>query len=154
MLVPNSSPCAPTMLDLLQDMTTRLWHDLLARPSGPFAFRFLLQPTMAAIAAIRAGIVDARTGRSPYFLALWTEPAERRTRLHEGFTATGRIFALGLVMDSIYQLVVLKKFYPGEALVISVVLAVVPYFLIRGPAARVARWWQSRHGAAHRAVHR
>lgn len=142
------------MLELLQDMSTRLWHDLLARPSGPFAFRFLLQPTMAAIAAIRAGLVDGRTGRSPYFLALWTEPDERRQRLHEGLSATARIFLLGLVMDAIYQFVVLKKFYPGEALVISVVLAVVPYFLIRGPVARVARWWQSRHGAHHRAAHR
>ncbi|GFE82720.1 hypothetical protein GCM10011487_47200 [Steroidobacter agaridevorans] len=142
------------MLDLLQDMTTRLWHDLLARPSGPFAFRFLLQPTMAAIAAIRAGIVDARTGRSPYFLALWTEPAERKARLREGVSATLRIFLLGLVMDTVYQFVVLKKFYPLEALIVSVVLAVVPYFLIRGPAARVARWRQSRHAAHHRAVHR
>jgi hypothetical protein len=142
------------MLELLQDMSTRLWHDLLARPSGPFAFRFLLQPTMAAIAAIRAGIIDARTGRSPYFFALWTEPGERAARVSEGLSATTRIFLLGLVMDAIYQFVVLKKFYPGEALIISLVLAVVPYFLIRGPAARVVRWWQSRHGADHRAAHR
>jgi hypothetical protein len=142
------------MLDLLQDTLTRFWQDLLARPSGPFAFRFLLQPTMAAIAAIRAGIVDGRTGRSPYFLALWTEPAERAARLHEGLSATGRIFLLGLAMDAIYQFVELKAFYPLEALVISIVLAVVPYFLIRGPVARVARWWQSRHDAHHRAAHR
>lgn len=142
------------MLELLQDTLTRFWHDLLARPSGPFAFRFLLQPTMAAIAAIRAGIIDARTARSPYFLALWTEPGERRARLHEGLSATARIFLLGLAMDTIYQIVEFKRFFPLEALVVSVVLAVVPYFLIRGPAARVARWWQSRHGAHHRAVHR
>ncbi|WP_129777941.1 hypothetical protein [Peristeroidobacter soli] len=142
------------MLDLLQDTFTRFWHDLLARPSGPFAFRFLLQPTMAAIAAIRAGIVDGRTGRSPYFLALWTEPAERRARLHEGLSATGRIFLLGLAMDTLYQLVELKAFYPLEALLVSVMLAIVPYFIIRGPAARVARWWQSRHRADREAAHR
>ena len=142
------------MLDLLQDTLTRFWHDLLARPSGPFAFRFLLQPTMAAIAAIRAGIVDGHTGRSPYFLALWTEPDERSRRLHEGLAATGRIFLLGLAMDTLYQFVVMKAFYPLEALVVSIVLAVVPYFLIRGPVARVTRWWQSRHGAHHRAAHR
>jgi hypothetical protein len=142
------------MLDLLQDTLTRFWHDLLARPSGPFAFRFLLQPTMAAIAAIRAGLIDARTGRSPSVLALWTEPAERARRLSEALSATGRIFLLGLAMDGIYQFVVLKKFYPLEALVISLALAVMPYFLIRGPVARVARWWHSRHGADHRAAHR
>ncbi|MFC4313597.1 hypothetical protein ACFPN2_31275 [Steroidobacter flavus] len=142
------------MLDLLQETFTRFWHDLLARPSGPFAFRFLLQPTMAAIAAIRAGIVDGRTGRSPYFLALWTEPGERAARLHEGLSATGRIFLLGLAMDAIYQFVVLKAFYPLEAVVVAAVLAVVPYFIIRGPAARVSRWWLSRHDAHHRAAHR
>ncbi len=142
------------MLEFLQDTLTRFWHDLLARPSGPFAFRFLLQPTMAAIAAIRAGIIDARTGRSPYFLALWTEPDERARRMHEGLAATARIFLLGLVMDAIYQFVEYRKFYPAEALVVSVVLAVVPYFLIRGPVARIARWWQSRHGADDRVVHR
>jgi hypothetical protein len=67
---------------------------------------------------------------------------------------TTRVFLLGLAMDALYQFVVLKTFYPLEALIVSVALAVVPYFLIRGPAARVARWWQSRHGADHRALHR
>lgn len=154
MLVPTAPVRGLTMLELLQDMATRLWHDLLARPSGPFAFRFLLQPAMAAIAAIRAGIVDGRTGRSPYFLALWTEPAERAARLREGMSATGRIFLLGLVMDTAYQLVVLDTFHPLEALIVAVVLAVMPYFLIRGPAARISRWWHSRQGADHRAAHR
>lgn len=133
------------MLDLIQELVARQWHDLLARPSGPLSFRFILQPTMAAIAAVRAGLVDARTGRSPYFLALWTEPAERRARMREGLSATARIFALGLLMDAIYQFIVLKNFYPAEALIISIALAVVPYFIIRGPAARIARWWHSRH---------
>lgn len=133
------------MLELIQDVVARQWHDLLARPSGPLSFRFILQPAMAAIAAIRAGIVDARTGRSPYFLALWTEPGQRRARVREGLSATARIFALGLAMDAVYQFIVLKKFYPVEALIVSLALAVVPYFIIRGPAARIARWWHSRH---------
>lgn len=133
------------MLDLIQDILARQWHDLLARPSGPLSFRFILQPAMAAIAAIRTGMIDARTGRSPYFFALWTEPGERRARLHEGLSATARIFALGLIMDTIYQFLALKKFYPVEALIIAIALAVVPYFIIRGPAAQIARWWHSRH---------
>ena len=40
----------------------RGWHDLVDRPSGPMSFRFILQPSMAAIAAIRDGVKDARTG--------------------------------------------------------------------------------------------
>ena len=135
------------MLDFIQDVATRQWNDLLARPSGPLGFRFILQPAMAAIAAIRAGLVDARTGRSPYFFTILTNPAERSARVREGLAATSRIFLLGLGMDAIYQFIVLKKFYPVEALIIAFVLAVVPYFIIRGPVARIARWWNKRHHA-------
>jgi len=45
-------------------------------------------------------------------------------------------------MDVIYQLLVLKTFYPGEAVIIAILLAFVPYLLLRGPIARVARRWQ------------
>ena len=44
-------------------------------------------------------------------------------------------------MDAIYQLKVFGTFYPGEAVIIALVLAFVPYLLIRGPVARIARLW-------------
>jgi hypothetical protein len=47
----------------------RIWHDLLARPDAPMRFHFILQPLMVAIVAIRDGLKDARTGRSPYLWA-------------------------------------------------------------------------------------
>jgi len=43
-------------------------------------------------------------------------------------------------MDMIYQINVLKAFYPAEAAIIAIVLAVVPYVVLRGPIERVARW--------------
>ena len=61
------------------------------------------------------------------------------TRLREGLNATARIILLGIVMDGMYQMIVLRRFYPGEAVIIALVLAFVPYLLIRGPAARIAR---------------
>ena len=125
----------------------RFWHDLVERPSGPMAFRFILQPVMASIAAIRAGISDARTGRSPYFWSVLHEPQERASRMREGLNATARIILLGLVMDVIYQLLVLKTFYPVEALVIALLLALVPYLLIRGPTERIARRRLNKHPA-------
>ena len=66
-------------------------------------------------------------------------PQERVGRLREGLNATARIILLGLVMDVIYQLIVLKTFYPNEALVIALLLAFVPYVIIRGLVLRVAR---------------
>ena len=118
----------------------RFWHDLVERPDAPMRFRFFLQPLMAAIAAIHDGRVDARAGRSPYLMTLLRNPQERVGRLREGLNATARIILLGLVMDVIYQLLVLKTFYPNEALVVALVLGFVPYLIIRGLVLRVARW--------------
>lgn len=122
----------------------RVWRDIAERPGGPMTFRFVLQPCMAAIAAVHDGISDARAGRSPYFWTLLTSPAKRGGRLREGLIATARIILLGLTMDTIYQLTVLKAFYPGEAVIITLLLAVVPYVLLRGPATRIWRWWSTR----------
>ena len=47
-------------------------------------------------------------------------------------------------MDVIYQFMVLKTFYPAEALIIALMLAFVPYLLIRGPVTRIARRWYGR----------
>ena len=66
-------------------------------------------------------------------------PQERVGRLREGLNATARIILLGLVMDVIYQLLVLKTFYPNEALVVALLLAFVPYVIIRGLVLRIAR---------------
>jgi hypothetical protein len=45
----------------------RIWHDLVARTDARMRFRFILQPLMAAIVAIRDGLNDARIGNVPYF---------------------------------------------------------------------------------------
>ena len=50
----------------IQEILTRFWDQLIAQPSGPLAFRFILQPVMATILAVLDGLKDARTGRSPY----------------------------------------------------------------------------------------
>ena len=123
------------------DVRHRVWQQLIERPTGPMAFRFILQPAMAAFAAMRDGIKDAKSQRSPYLWTLFTSPLERGGRLNEGLISTARIILLGLCMDVIYQFIVLKTFYPGEAVIVAIALAVVPYMLLRGPFARIARWW-------------
>ena len=125
---------------LSDEVRHRVWEQLVARPTGPMAFRFILQPVMAGIAALRDGIEDAKSRRSPYFWTLLANPLERGGRLREGLIATARIILLGLGMDVIYQLIVLKTFYPGEAVIVAIALAFFPYLLLRGPIERVARW--------------
>jgi hypothetical protein len=119
----------------------RIWRSLVARPDGPMAFRFILQPTMAAIAALRDGIADARLGRTPYLSTVLFRADRRESRLWEGALSTSKILILGVVMDAIYQAVVLREFFPAEAAIVAVLLAFVPYALLRGPFGRVARLW-------------
>jgi hypothetical protein len=122
----------------------RLWTDILARPGGPMTFRFILQPAMAAIAALRDGVEDARLGRAPYLLSILRGVEPRGGRMWEGIVSTARILILGIVMDAIYQWLVLKTFYPAQSAVVAVLLAFVPYLLLRGPMERVARHWVAR----------
>jgi hypothetical protein len=125
----------------------RLWSNILDRPGGPMTFRFILQPAMAIIAALRDGVHDARVGRRPYVWALIhgvRDPQGRSGRLWEGFISTARIIILGVVMDTVYQWVVFKTFYPAQAAVIAILLAFVPYIVLRGPIERIAYHWIAR----------
>ena len=123
------------------EVRERLWHNLLDRPGGPMTFRFILQPIMAMIAALYDGVRDARTGRSPYLWTILADPAERGGRLREGLISTARVILLGLCMDAVYQFIEFDAFHPAEAVIIALLLAFVPYLLLRGPCARIARWW-------------
>jgi hypothetical protein len=42
------------------------WDMLIGREHGPLAFRLVLQPKVAALLAIRAGVRDAKAGRPPH----------------------------------------------------------------------------------------
>jgi hypothetical protein len=133
---------------LSAEVEARFWHDIVDRPGGPMTFRFVLQPAMALLAALHDGIEDARRGRTPYLWALITGSRHRIERLEEGLIATARILLLGFGMDAIYQATVLKTFYPGEMAVVAVLLAFLPYLLLRGPIARIARRWMARGSGA------
>ncbi len=123
----------------IREILSRFWDQLIARENGPLAFRLILQPIIVTILAIRDGLEDARAGRPLYTWTILSDPAQRASYLREGLKRVTRVIVFALVMDAIYQLIVLKRFYPGEALVIAFVVAVLPYLLMRGPAARIAR---------------
>jgi hypothetical protein len=113
----------------------RFWSDIADRIHGPMTFRFYLQPAMALAAAIPDGIHAARSGAMQH-------------RLREGLIATARIVLLGLSMDVIYQYKVLDHFYPAEAAIMAILLAVIPYFIFRWIVERAAAWWLARKSAA------
>jgi hypothetical protein len=123
----------------VEDLLTRILENLIDRVSGPMKFRLILQPLMAIIFAIRAGLKDAKEGRPPYFWAIFTDPVNRRDMLRDGWKSVGRIFILAIIIDAIYQFIVFRWFYPGEAILVAAILAFIPYLLIRGPVNRIAR---------------
>lgn len=129
------------------EVLARIGRNIAERPGGPMTFRFILQPAMAAIVAFHDGTKDARLNRSPYLWALLTDRNGSAARLREGVIATARIILLGFVMDGIYQAVVLDAFYPAETVLIALLLAFLPYVLLRGPFCRLAGWWLRRQSA-------
>ena len=117
----------------------RVGTQLLARVSGPMKFRLVLQPCMATFFAIRSGLADARAGKTPYFWCLLSDPAQRDDMLKDGWKSVGKIFILALLLDVVYQLIVLHFVYPGEALIVAFILAIAPYLILRGLVTRLAR---------------
>ena len=124
----------------MEEMLERLWVDLIARVHGPLKFRLVLQPIMATLLAIRAGVRDARSGRPPYLWTIITDAQQRSQLIHDGWKAYARVLLLAVAMDGIYQLFVLHWIYPLEMLIVAISLAVVPYLVIRGPANRLAQY--------------
>jgi hypothetical protein len=124
---------------LSTDELHRLWRNIVARPGGPMTFRFVLQPAMATVAALRDGIKDARLDRTPYLSAVLLGSEGKGARLWEGVVSTGRILILGMVMDVAYQLAFLDSFSPGESAIIAILLAFLPYAMLRGPMSRAAK---------------
>jgi hypothetical protein len=129
------------MYGISGEVLTRIWHNMLDRPGGPFIFRFVLQPIMATIAALRDGLRDARTGRAPFLWTVLTDPAQRRGRLDEALIATSRIVLLGLAMDTVYQFIEFDTFHPAEAVIIALLLGFLPYLVLRGLVTQIARRW-------------
>ncbi len=123
----------------MEDIWLRFTSNLADRVSGPLKFRLLLQPTVAVILAVIAGLKDAKTGKPPYFWALFTEPLHRREMMADGWKSVGKLFIVALCLDIAYQFIVARFVYPGEAIVVALLLAIVPYLMLRGLVTRIAR---------------
>ena len=128
----------------MEELLSRFFTNLIGRIHGPMTFRLLLQPTAAIIYAVRDGVKDAREGRPAYLWAVWFHGAARRDLLLDGSKAVARVLLLGVVMDLIYQLIEFRWVYWGELIAVALLLAFVPYLLLRGPVNRLARWWLTR----------
>lgn len=122
----------------------RVLTNLAGRIDGPMHFRILMQPAMALFFGIKDGLQDAREGKPAYFWAIFTDSKARAQLLKHGLKSVGKILLVAIVLDAIYQIIELHWFYPGEAIIVALTLAFVPYLLIRGPVNRIAAWRRDR----------
>jgi hypothetical protein len=123
------------------------WTHLLERAWGPMTFRLIVQPVVAAFLAVQAGTRDGREGRAPFGWAIVADRARRPDLLREGSQDLAKLFILALALDAIYQLFVLRWVYPGQALLVATLLAIVPYCLARGLVTRIVRHVQRVRGS-------
>jgi hypothetical protein len=122
----------------MDPIIARISHNLVERVTGPMKFRLALQPAMAIFFAIRGGLKDAQECKPPYFWGLFTDKGERESMLKNGWKGIGKVFILAVVLDVVYQLIEHRwVVYPGEAVLVAIILAIVPYLLIRGPVNRI-----------------
>ena len=135
-------------MESILDMLSRGAEQLFARSSGPLNFRLVVMPTVVTILAVRAHLRDVREGKPIFLGAFLTSPAERRRLFRSGLKDFGRIFAIACVLDTAYQVLALGAFYPGQMLIVAVLCALVPYFLVRGPIMRVAHLLRRQWGGA------
>jgi hypothetical protein len=123
----------------MNEIFARAWHNLGARLAGPMNLRLIIQPTVATILAIRAGLRDARQDRPAFLWGVLRNPAHRRELLRQGWKDVGKVFVLATILDLVYQLIVHRRVYILELLITAVTLAIVPYVLFRGPISRIAK---------------
>jgi len=136
------------MIRMITEAAARGWENFTARPEGPLNFRFIIQPTLASIIAIRAGLKDAKAGKPAYLWTALTSSVDRAALLHGGWKDMRVPFLVAAVLDAIYQIIIHRWIYPLELLFTATLLALVPYVILRGPVNRVSRRFLRNDGAA------
>jgi hypothetical protein len=121
------------------DLWTLFADNLHDRVSGPMKFRIVLQPIMATLLAIRSGFKDAKSGAHPYFWSLLFTAGRRMEMIKDGWKSVGRLFFLAVALDLIYQIIVQSSIRLRAAIFVAIVLAILPYVLLRGIVTRIAR---------------
>jgi hypothetical protein len=122
----------------MDEFFSRAFDQLVGRSAGPLHFRFILQPAVATILAIRAGLKDATAHRPPYLWTALFQPKNRQALMRDAWKDVGKVFSIACLLDIIYQVVVFRWIHPLQAVIVGFALAIVPYMLVRGPVNRIA----------------
>jgi len=116
-------------------------EDIPKRLTGPGRFRFVLQPLIATLLGIRSGLADARAGRPPYLYGVLFHRGLRGELVRTGFETVVNLVLVGILLDAVFQWVILGVSHPGAALVVGPVLIGGPYALARAREPRLRPAW-------------
>jgi hypothetical protein len=122
----------------MEDFFQQFIAAVYLRLTGTLKFRFILQPVMALVFAIIDGVRDAKAGKPLYLWGLITDPATRKEQMSSGWKSIGKLAILAVILDLVYQFIDKDSVNLLGSLVASIILAIVPYFLLRGPVNFIA----------------
>lgn len=131
---------------MMHDLWMRFVENLSARVNGPMNVRFVLQPIVATLLAIRSGLKDAKAGKPPYISSLIVRPhqsSDRRTIIKEGWLKIAKLVFAAFTLDLVYQFMVEPSIHLRHAIVIAFLLVIAPYLILRETVTRVARRLQT-----------
>jgi predicted ABC-type sugar transport system permease subunit len=123
----------------MKEILARACANLLRRLDGPLHFRFIVQPLVAMLFGIHAGLEDARGGEPPFLSAMISYPEVRGIRVKTALRDISSVLIVAAVLDAAYQIMEHSGIFLFELLVTVVLLAVVPYLLMRDLSTRLVR---------------
>ena len=100
--------------------------------------RLLIQPLMASVLAIRAGLRDTREHRPPFFWATVFDADRRDEMLRQGWKDIGIVFVAAVGLDIVFQLMTTRGVHFGLALPLAIMVALIPYLMLRAIVGRIA----------------
>jgi hypothetical protein len=99
--------------------------------------RFIVQPIIAAILGIRAGIHDARQATPPFIWSLCARPSGWKLQLKQAREQLVIPLVVAIVLDGIVQYLLFQRIRFLGAVVLGTILMGLPYSLARGVTNRI-----------------
>ena len=116
------------------------WEGIARDLTGKGQVRLIVQPLMAIILGIRLGMKDARAGKGPFLLRLFTEP-ERGKLFKQSLSDAMVPLSLAFGLDLIFQYLTLGRVRPLAAVVVGALLVWLPFAITRALTNRI---WKRR----------
>jgi len=110
---------------------------IIARFTGPLHFRFIVQPIIAVILAMRDGRLDAKAGTPPFVLSFIVCPSQRSRLFRNAFHAVLIPVIVGIIADAIAQFMIFHHVRPIPAILVGTGVIGLPYAVARGLTNRV-----------------